>query len=124
MTWFLRKSFCLGPLRLNLSKRGLGALVGVKGARIGVDTEGRPYVFGGRRGLYFREPLAAGRARSISPRPGTNEMTPTPRARPWMLLVLLALLLGFVIGVLLAHAGAVTAQIGPLFPPHQKGTAR
>ncbi len=108
MTWFLRKSFRLGPLRLNLSKRGLGASVGVKGARIGVDAGGRPYVFGGRRGLYFRQPLGAGRARSTSPKPGANEMAPTPRARPWMLLVVLALLLGIVIGVLLAHADAPT----------------
>jgi uncharacterized protein DUF4236 len=57
MTWFLRKSFRLGPLRLNLSKRGVGASVGVTGARIGVDASGKPYAAGGRGGLYFRERL-------------------------------------------------------------------
>ncbi len=73
-----------------------------------MDAEGQPYVFAARRGFYFREPLAAGRARPSPPGPGASEMTPTPRGWPWMLLVLLALLLGIVIGVLLAHADAVT----------------
>ena len=57
MGWFLRKSFRLGPLRLNLSKRGIGASVGVKGARLGVDAGGKPYAAGGRYGVYFRERL-------------------------------------------------------------------
>jgi hypothetical protein len=34
MGWFLRKFFRVGPLRLNLSKQGIGASVGVKGARL------------------------------------------------------------------------------------------
>jgi hypothetical protein len=55
MGWFLRKSIRLGPLRLNLSKRGLGASVGVKGLRAGVDASGKPYMAGGRGGIYFRE---------------------------------------------------------------------
>ncbi len=60
MTWYLRKAFRLGPLRLNLSKRGLGASVGAPGARVGVDATGTPYVHGGRGGLYYR-----GRGRRI-----------------------------------------------------------
>lgn len=55
MGWFLRKSIRLGPLRLNLSKRGLGGSVGIKGLRAGLDASGKPYVAGGRRGIYFRE---------------------------------------------------------------------
>jgi len=54
MAWFLRKAFTFGPLRINLSKRGLGASFGVKGARVGIDAKGRPYAAGGRGGLYFR----------------------------------------------------------------------
>src|SRR2546427_6281950 len=50
MPWFLRKSFLFGPLRLNLSKRGLGASVGVTGARLGIDATGKPYAAGGRAG--------------------------------------------------------------------------
>jgi hypothetical protein len=51
MGWFLRKSFKLGPVRLNLSKSGLGASAGVKGLRVGLDAKGRRYVAGGRGGL-------------------------------------------------------------------------
>jgi len=59
MGWFLRKSIRLGPLRLNLSKRGLGGSVGVKGLRAGVDASGKPYAAGGRGGIYFRERIPA-----------------------------------------------------------------
>lgn len=55
MSWSLRKSVRLGPLRFNVSKRGLGASVGIKGLRAGVDASGKPYVAGGRGGIYFRE---------------------------------------------------------------------
>jgi Protein of unknown function (DUF4236) len=54
MGFYLRKAFRLGPLRLNLSKRGLGASVGETGARVGVDATGTPYVHSGRGGLYYR----------------------------------------------------------------------
>jgi hypothetical protein len=70
MAWFLRKSFRLGPLRLNLSKRGLGASVGVKGLRAGVDASGKPYVAGGRGGIYFRERIP------------TGDTAPTPHELP------------------------------------------
>ncbi len=54
MARYLRRAFRLGPLRVNLSKRGLGASAGVTGARVGVDASGTPYVHGGRGGLYDR----------------------------------------------------------------------
>jgi hypothetical protein len=63
MAFYLRKSFRLGPLRLNLSKRGVGVSAGVTGARIGVDATGREYVHAGRRGLYYR---------AFGPRVATN----------------------------------------------------
>lgn len=75
MGWFLRKSIRLGPLRLNLSKRGLGASVGVKGLRAGVDASGKPYVAGGRGGIYFRERIRstdAAPAESTPPRRGSS----------------------------------------------------
>lgn len=55
MGLYLRKSFRLGPLRLNLSTHGIGLSAGVKGARFGVDAGGHPYVHAGRRGLYYRK---------------------------------------------------------------------
>ncbi len=56
MGFFLRKSFSAGPIRLNLSKSGLGVSAGVTGARLGINKNGA-YVHGGRHGLYFREQL-------------------------------------------------------------------
>ena len=55
MGFYLRKAFRMGPLRLNLSKSGLGVSAGVPGARVGLTSQGRAYVHAGRGGLYVRE---------------------------------------------------------------------
>ena len=57
MGWYLRKSIGFGPLRLNLSKSGLGASVGVRGARIGVGPRGQ-YIRLGRGGVYYQKYLS------------------------------------------------------------------
>ena len=57
MGWYLRKSFGFGPLRLNLSKSGLGYSVGVRGARIGVGPRGN-YIRLGRGGVYYQKYLS------------------------------------------------------------------
>lgn len=56
MGFYLRKSFKLGPLRINLSKSGLGASAGVTGFRVGTGPKGR-YLHAGRDGLYYRKQL-------------------------------------------------------------------
>jgi hypothetical protein len=43
MGWSFRRSFRLGPLKLNLSKSGIGYSVGAGGIREGRDAEGRRY---------------------------------------------------------------------------------
>ena len=110
MGWFLRKSFRVGPLRLNLSKRGIGASVGVKGARLGVDATGRPYAAGGRYGLYFRERLGASRTSQATDVGGASDQrqAQAPRGQRWWLLVVLALAIGILVGVVLARAGEPT----------------
>lgn len=55
MGFHLRKSFNLGPLRLNLSNSGIGFSTGIKGFRVGVDSKGRSYVGGGVGMLRYRE---------------------------------------------------------------------
>jgi hypothetical protein len=91
MGLYFRKSLKLGPLPLNLSKSGLGASVGVKGARVGVDVKGNGYVAGGRGGVYFRETL-----------PTSTEPSDAPPQRslglPWIILV------AFVLGLLMTGA--------------------
>lgn len=56
MGWYLKKSFAFGPLRLNLSKSGIGASVGVKGLRVSTGPKGRQ-LNAGREGLYYRTSL-------------------------------------------------------------------
>ena len=65
MAFYLRKHFKTGPLRLNLSKSGLGLSAGVTGARLGLGPKGA-YVHGGRHGLYYRKyaPKGGGHAGS------------------------------------------------------------
>jgi hypothetical protein len=53
MGWYIRKAFSAGPVRLNLSKSGLGLSFGAKGARIGAGPRGL-YTHFGRGGLYYR----------------------------------------------------------------------
>lgn len=65
MGWYLRKSVKIGPMRVNFSKRGVGASVGMKGFRIGSGPKG-PYVAGGRGGLYFHQNLRSRAARPAS----------------------------------------------------------
>ena len=43
MGWNFRRSVNLGPLRVNLSKKGVGYSVGAKGFRAGRDAQGRDY---------------------------------------------------------------------------------
>ncbi|MDZ7755244.1 MAG: DUF4236 domain-containing protein [Rhodohalobacter sp.] len=58
MGFFIRKAFKAGPLRINLSKGGVGVSGGVTGARIGLNRNGA-YVYGGRHGLYYRKRIGS-----------------------------------------------------------------
>ena len=82
MGFYIRKAFRAGPIRFNLSKSGFGASVGVTGARIGLSSQGRAYVHGGRHGLYYRKSLGSvggrargGRAETGLAAPGAVELT-------------------------------------------------
>ena len=59
MGWYIRKSKSFGPLRVNLSKSGIGMSVGVKGARVSFGPNGT-YLNAGRNGLYYRKKLGNG----------------------------------------------------------------
>jgi hypothetical protein len=43
MGWNWRKAFRFGPFRVNLSKKGVGYSVGVRGFRVGRDAKGQDY---------------------------------------------------------------------------------
>jgi hypothetical protein len=80
MGWYLRKSFGFGPLRVNLSKSGLGYSVGVRGARIGVNSRGT-YIRMGRGGIYYQKYLqtqSSGRQGEPIPVPAQPQLTSEP----------------------------------------------
>ncbi|MGO9840461.1 MAG: DUF4236 domain-containing protein [Candidatus Acidiferrales bacterium] len=43
MGWNLRKPFNFGPFRVNVSKKGVGYSVGVRGLRVGQNARGQRY---------------------------------------------------------------------------------
>ena len=75
MGWYIKKSFAIGPLRLNLSKSGLGASVGVKGLRVSTGPKGAQ-VNAGREGLYYRASLNTHPKRPVGALPpGESEIS-------------------------------------------------
>jgi len=56
MSLYLRKAISFGPLRLNLSKSGIGFSFGVTGARIGANKK-NTYLHLGRHGIYYKKNL-------------------------------------------------------------------
>ena len=75
MGFFFRRSTHLGPFRLNFSKSGVGASVGVKGARLTMTPRGTTYVTVGSHGFYYRETLSH-RAGSPTPTPAGPAILP------------------------------------------------
>lgn len=74
MPGYIRKSFRFGPLRINVSKSGVGYSLGVKGARIGIRPDGRRYLHAGRDGLYARQELGGPSANGAPSGLGLREM--------------------------------------------------
>src|ERR1039457_5765451 len=74
MGFFFRKSARFGPLRLNFSKSGVGASVGVKGARLTMTPRGTTYITDGTHGVYYRE--------TLSNRSGNSTPAPSPVISP------------------------------------------
>lgn len=82
MGFYIRKSLRFGPLRLNLSKSGIGVSAGVKGFRVGTGPRGN-YVHAGRGGLYYRATIPGNnsRTRPVFPSPVPTP-TPSPTSEP------------------------------------------
>lgn len=66
MGWSFRKSKKLGPLRLTVSKSGLGVSVGGKAGRIGIGASGRTTLSAGVAGLRYQKVLSGGKHRPIA----------------------------------------------------------
>lgn len=77
MSFYLRKSVKLGPLRFNLSKSGVGVSVGIRGFRVGAGPRGN-YVHIGRGGFYYRQTIAPAGDRRHRSSHGTSSESPVP----------------------------------------------
>lgn len=64
MGFSFRRSSSFGPFRFNFSKSGIGASVGVKGARVTLTPKGRTYITVGAGGFSYRQTLNAGHSSS------------------------------------------------------------
>jgi hypothetical protein len=81
--WSFRKSVAFGPLRLNFSKSGVGASVGVRGARVSFSPRGT-YINMGSHGIYYRKRIDVatkdgGRPTTVQPK---YVATPPTAMRP------------------------------------------
>lgn len=78
MSFYLRKTVRVGPLRLNLSKSGLGVSAGVPGFRVGAGPRGS-YVRVGRGGIFYQATLGAAGGKSPTRGKLTNDSNaPSP----------------------------------------------
>ncbi len=104
MAWYIRRSLRINKLlRLNLSKSGLGFSVGVKGARVGINSQGKAYTHFGRHGLYHRKTYR--RTRSAATSPNDKEI----------LIAALALVPSVVLGFIGGWLAFFIAAIGTVF---------
>ena len=77
MGFYFRRSSSFGPFRLNFSKSGVGASLGVKGARVTLSSRGTTYITVGGGGFYYRQNLSQG-----SKRPSPKSQPQTVQAQP------------------------------------------
>lgn len=78
MSFYLRKSVKVGPIRFNLSKSGIGVSTGIKGFRVGTGPRGN-YVHMGAGGIYYRKTLSSGRNVSgVNQLAGVGGAVPSP----------------------------------------------
>src|SRR5439155_26195232 len=79
MAFYFRKSIGFGPFRLNLSKSGIGASFGVRGARISAGPRGT-YISVGRNGFYYGQRIDSPSSRRSSPSGGAEPLTRSTRS--------------------------------------------
>jgi hypothetical protein len=82
MGWRFRRSVSLGPLRINLSRSGVGYSVGGRGFRVGKDSKGRRYrsLSIPHTGIYRKDYLQSskGQPNGTSQLPASNPSRPPP----------------------------------------------
>lgn len=85
MGFYIRKAFNFGPFRINVSKSGVGASVGVKGLRVSSGPRGTE-LHAGRGGVYYREKLGESKSHVPHPHPPAGR----PNVALWIVLAFVA----------------------------------
>lgn len=97
MGWSFRRSVNFGPLRINLSKSGVGYSVGTRGFRIGQDSRGRRYqaVSIPKTGIYRRDyqPKVSTQLASSSTTAPVKSLGFKPGRVAWPIYIIAAVLL-------------------------------
>jgi hypothetical protein len=121
MAWRFRRSLNFGPLKLNLSRSGVGYSIGGRGFRVGKDAKGRSYTAASipGTGLYNRTYASQGKAiaGNAAPMPGA----PSSRNSGVGLAVAM-MMLAFVAGglaVLILTAVLSPRPVAPLAAPRR-----
>ncbi|MBD5427793.1 MAG: DUF4236 domain-containing protein [Treponema sp.] len=116
MGFSFRKSVKIGPVRVNVSKSGVGVSAGVKGARVGINSKGKVYGSAGVKGFQYRTQFGT-QAGAKNPEEAEILMQPSEKIEtPVMLLSWGIVVLGaaFVIHFGFPRAGIFGAVIGGL----------
>ena len=87
MGWYVRKGLSFGPLRINLSRGGVGWSVGGKGFRYGQNARGQSTISAGGGGIYYRKTLGGPTrttpvSRPLDQPPMVSDPDPGPRPSP------------------------------------------
>jgi hypothetical protein len=117
MAWRFRRSLKLGPLRLNLSKSGIGVSAGVRGFRMGTDAKGRIYTAASipGTGLYNRAYYGASNPIAQNMVPLTNV---SPRVAPGIgLKLFIAFMAGGVVFSIIGAMMSSPSASPPASPP-------
>ena len=89
-----RIKICNG-VSLNLSKKGLGLSMGVKGCRVSVNSNGQKQLNIGANGVYYRKTISAPKKNNSAPM--QNEKLDMPSAQFFGLLFLFSMFVLFII---------------------------
>jgi hypothetical protein len=126
MAWRFRRSLNFGPLKLNLSRSGVGYSIGGRGFRVGKDAKGRSYTAASipGTGLYNRTYSSQGKAAggNAAPLPGASPRRTSDAALGFLYLLLAFGLGALVVFILTPHpapppAPPPTAVSAPIAPP-------
>ena len=91
----------MGPLRLNLSKSGVGVSTGVKGLSVSVGPRGT-YLNAGTKGVYYRKKLSPKRL---------NLKAPVRFSRLWIFVFVGIVIAGFIGSIMIAAIAALLALL-------------